>query len=391
MRQRIMRPRPRPETKWTAFLRRSPDRAPRIATPTSILLVAPYAPRGGGMGRIMAYLAAQGPLAGVQFEMVESRGGGHAVLSLWRGFGAALRILRAAVYEKPTIVHFACGDGGSVARKGALLMLAHLLGLPTILHLHAADAGSFRTGMSHHARHIIAILFRRASHCIVLNPFWHQWLVRDLGVNPDRISIVRNGVPQPQVARCPVRGPSFTFLFAGNLLARKGLPDLLHALAALPSAASVKPWRLLIAGGGDSAIPRTLAETLGIAAHVHFLGWQERSAMTSLLARADALVLPSYHEAMPLALLEAASLGVPAVVTRVGAVPELFVDGHDALLTTPGDRMGLCAALMRLMNDQPLAVRIGENAHALYQRCFTMENFVAHILEIYARVSVSHR
>jgi hypothetical protein len=46
------------------------DRAPRIAPPTRILLVAPYAPRGGGMGRIMAYLAAQGPLAGVQFEMV---------------------------------------------------------------------------------------------------------------------------------------------------------------------------------------------------------------------------------------------------------------------------------------------------------------------------------
>jgi len=342
------------------------------------------------MGRIMAYLAAQAPLAGVQFEMVESRGGGHAVLSLWHSPGAALRILHAATYKNPTIVHFACGDGGSVARKGALLMLARLLGLPTILHLHAADAGAFRAGMSHHGRAIIAFLFRRASHCIVLSPFWCQWLVQDLGVKPDRVSIILNGVPQPQVARIYGSGP-FTFLFAGNLLARKGLPDLLHALGAMQLAAPTGSWRLLIAGGGDSAAPRTLAETLRIAAHVHFLGWQERSAMTSLLAQANALVLPSHHEALPLVLLEAASLGVPAVVTRVGAVPELFVDGQDALLTTPGDRAGLAVALMRLMNDPSLAKRIGDNAYALYRRCFTMECFVSSIVEVYARAMARDR
>jgi glycosyltransferase involved in cell wall biosynthesis len=362
----------------------------RAEASTQVLLVAPYAPRGGGMGRIMAYLAAQGPLAGVRFEMVESRGGGHAILSLWYGLSALLRILLAAVSKNLAIVHFACGDGGSLARKGALLVLARLLGLPAILHLHAADPTSLRVGMPHRGRAIIAFLFRRASHCIVLSPFWRQWLVQDLGVEPDRISIVRNGVPQPEVARCRSRGPVFTFVFAGNLLARKGLPDLLHALASIPPAASGS-WRLLVAGGGESAEPRAWARTLGIAAHVHFLGWQERPAMTLLLAQADALVLPSHHEALPLVLLEAASLGVPAIATRVGAVPELFVDGQDALLTTPGDYADLRAALMRLMNDPALATYIGNNAYALYRRRFTMENFVAEIVSIYARIGAERQ
>ncbi len=356
-----------------------------------VLLVAPYTPRGGGMGRIMAYLAAQGPLAGVHFEMVESRGNGHALLSLWYCLGAALRIVRASISSNPTIVHFACGDGGSLARKGALLVLAHALGLPTILHLHATDAGGLRTGMSHHRRGLIAFCFRHASHSIVLSPEWRQWLMQDLGVKPDRISIVRNGVPQPGVARCRGVGPIFTFLFAANLLARKGLPDLLHALASMQPADATCSWRLLVAGGGDSAAPRRLAGSLGIAAHVHFLGWQERPAMSSLLARADAFVLPSHHEALPLVLLEAASLGVPMIATRVGAVPELFVDGQDALLVAPGDLQALSAALLRVMTTPTLAAWLGDNGYLLYRRCFGMENFVASIREVYARATACGR
>ena len=131
---------------------------------------------------------------------------------------------------------------------------------------------------------------------------------------------------------------------------------------------------------------RHLADELGIAAHVRFLGWLDRDATSELLARANALALPSYHEALPLVLLEAASLGIPVIATRVGAIPEVFTDGHDALLVTPGDQLGIATAIRRLIGDPAFAARIGANGRRLYEQNFTMDSFVAGITGAYQRL-----
>jgi glycosyltransferase involved in cell wall biosynthesis len=146
-------------------------------------------------------------------------------------------------------------------------------------------------------------------------------------------------------------------------------------------------WHLLVAGGGDSCGLQVLARDLGIAQAVEFLGWLNRTAATEVLLHANALVLPSHHEALPLVLLEAASLGVPSVSTRVGAVPDIFTDGHDVLMVPPGDPAMLAETLARIMLDQGLAARIGHNARCLYHREFTMTAFVSRMAAVYRQFS----
>jgi glycosyltransferase involved in cell wall biosynthesis len=217
---------------------------------------------------------------------------------------------------------------------------------------------------------------------------WRDWLVHEVAVQPSRVMIVRNGVPQSLVERSAERPGSFNLVFLGNLLARKGVTDLLHALAFLQSSTSqiIPEWQFCAAGGGDTSALRRLAGELGIAANVRFLGWVDRNAASELLARADALALPSYHEALPLVLLEAASFGVPVIATRVGAIPEVFTDGQDALLVEPGDRIGIAAAIRRLMGDPAFAARIGANGRRLYEQNFTMNAFVAGVAAAYQRL-----
>lgn len=352
-----------------------------------VLLVAPYAPRGGGMGRIMAYLSAYGPQAGVQFEILESRGGGTALASGWHMMKAAGRILQVAVSDVPAIVHLNFGEGGSVARKGFLLTVAHMMSVPTILHLHASDIIGSHEKLPRLAQFLAALVFRRAQTCIVLGPLWREWLVEKLGVTPSRVVVIHNGVPQLEVEHITPRADGFCLVFLGNLLARKGLPDLLCALARMPvgDCLTLPEWRLLVGGGGDFAPLVALAQDLGIARRVQFLGWLDRSAATDLLLQADALVLPSYHEALPLVLLEAASASVPIITTRIGAIPDVFTDGHDALLVAPGDQPALSAALVRLMTEPWLAKQIGENGKRLYDQCFAMESFVKAMAGVYAR------
>jgi glycosyltransferase involved in cell wall biosynthesis len=357
-------------------------RAGRPAPPVRVLLLAPYAPSGGGMGQMMAYLARENA-PGLRFVKVETRGGGPASASLWPMLKAASRIVRAAL-AGPAIVHVNVAEGLSVPRKGALLLLARLCRLPVVLHLHAANIIALHARLPAPARLAMALLFRSATVCIVLGSLWAEWLERTLGVKPDRIETLRNGVPPPAATRnATPRDGTFTLVFIGNLLPRKGLPDLIAALAD-PRLASGN-WRLLVAGGGDENALRRLAAEHGIAGRVQFLGWLERGACTALLAAAGALVLPAYHEALPLVLLEAASLGVPVITTPVGAIADYFADGETALLVPPGDTAALAGALARVMQDQVLAARLSRNGRALYERCFTMAAFSARLREIYQR------
>jgi glycosyltransferase involved in cell wall biosynthesis len=342
------------------------------------------------MGRIMTYVVQHGVMPGIVFEMVESRGGGSAIWSLWHVAIASLRIIQARAGKTPTIVHLNCGERGSVARKGFLLAVANILGMRAVLHLHAADIEGFYRDLPRVARALIAVIFRGAPMCIVLGAHWRNWLVDELAISPARITVIHNGVPQPEVVRWQERGPVFGAVFLGNLLPRKGLADLLHALATLPTEPNAAlPWQLTVAGAGLDAPYRQLAIELGIADRVLFAGWLNRPAVATLLSRADVLVLPSYHEALPLVLLEAASLGVPVVATPVGAIADVFTHLQDALLVPPGDRIALGAALTRLARDPDLARQIGNNAQRLYHRAFTIEAFAAKLGDVYAGLARS--
>jgi glycosyltransferase involved in cell wall biosynthesis len=81
-----------------------------------------------------------------------------------------------------------------------------------------------------------------------------------------------------------------------------------------------------------------------------------------LLAGADAFVLPSLHEGLPVTLMEATSLGLPIVATAVGGVPQILTHEVNALLVPPGDPRALADAMGRLAGDLALRERLGTEA-----------------------------
>lgn len=346
-----------------------------------VLLVAPYAPQGGGMGRIMAYLAQAG-CPGFRLSMVESRGARGGLACLPAMATAAGRIISAALAPGPAVLHVNMGDGGSVFRKGALLLLGRALGLPAVLHLHAADLFGTYAQCGRVRRTLMRAIFGAASLCIVLGAPWRDFLCETLRVPPRRIVTLRNGVPRP-VAVEAAPAPRFRFVFLGNLLLRKGLRDLLAACAD-PRLAALE-WELVIAGGGDQTPFRTLAAVHDVSHRVTFTGWLDRPAVTALLSGAGAFVLPSAHEALPLVLAEAAGLGLPIITTPAGAVPELFAHNETALLVPPHDAAALATAMLRLLSDPTLAARLGEAARALYEYEFAMPAFTGALAAIYRR------
>src|SRR4030095_16460352 len=126
----------------------------------------------------------------------------------------------------------------------------------------------------------------------------------------------------------------------------------LEAVSALRP--SVPDVRLLCAGEGDRAAVARYAERLGIADAVKCTGWIGPSRKRALLENAAGFALPSYDEAPPMSLLEAMAAGVPAVVSPVGGVPEVVVDGVSGLFVAPGDVATLQRLLRKLLLDRKL-------------------------------------
>ncbi len=132
--------------------------------------------------------------------------------------------------------------------------------------------------------------------------------------------------------------------FIAHQFAPKGLGTAVRALGASPG------WRLAVAGRGDPSPFRTLARRLGVADRVHFLGPVDEPR--SLLAAADALVLPTHYDACALVVLESMSCGTPVVASTLSGSGELLEE-FDAgcLISPPDDVAGVARALRSIAED----------------------------------------
>jgi len=354
---------------------------------TTVLLASPYGQTGGGMGSIMTYLASMqsGPATRYQFKQVETRGGGHVLLSPYYVAVAAGQIASESIRGRLALVHLNLAEGGSVYRKAALLAVAKVAGSKVLLHLHAARIRQFHQSVNGAGKWLLRWMFQTADHTVVLGDVWRQWVIENFNVPPGKVSIVYNGVPTPRQAQRPKRtDKAFHLLFVGNLSERKGVSDLLHALAAPPL--RERNVKLTLAGGGPLDHYQQLAECLGIADHTRFAGWLTQDGARDLMLSADALILPSYDEGLPLVILEALASGTPVICTPVGSVPEVLKDHETALLVMPGAQDDIVGAVLELIDNASLRASLALAGSRLYARVFTLEAFSHSITNLYSVV-----
>ncbi|HYA16541.1 MAG TPA: N-acetyl-alpha-D-glucosaminyl L-malate synthase BshA [Bryobacteraceae bacterium] len=143
--------------------------------------------------------------------------------------------------------------------------------------------------------------------------------------------------------------------------------------------------RLLMVGDGPECGPAEhLAHTLGVGAHVEFLG--KRPQVEELIRLADVLLMPSEMESFGLAALEAMACGVPVVATRVGGVPELITHGEDGFLEQVGDIAGMGARVTELLSDSALHARMAARARSTATGRFSADHLVPQYVQYYEEV-----
>jgi glycosyltransferase involved in cell wall biosynthesis len=188
------------------------------------------------------------------------------------------------------------------------------------------------------------------------------------------VVVIPNGVAVPPA---PARGHAGTpiVVFAGRLRSRKAAAVL---VAAMPRVLErVAGARLLLLGGGEQeAAIAAQVRRLGLGAVLERPGALPRSEVLRRLAGADIFCLPSTYEGMPLAILEAMSLGLPVVATAVSGNPEAVEDGVTGLLVPPESASALADALVALLTDADRRHRMGDAGRRRVEERFAIERIV---------------
>lgn len=351
----------------------------------AILIACPWTPVGGGMFKVADYLiqsqTGHAPPGHARLLPLDTRGAGSATASLpvlGQAIAQVARLRRRGLVG----VHVNMAERLSLVRKCLLVVACHQLGVPVVLHLHAAQLHRAWPTLPPPLQGMVRRVFALPRCCVVLGRNAAGFVTGALGVPPARVEVIVNGVPEPTVARLPAAGP-LRLLFVGNLSDRKGVPELLQAMAR-PELAAL-PVALTLAGGGDVARYEAMARALGLGPRARFTGWAAQDEVARLLAQADALVLPSHDEGLPLAILEALAQGVPVVCTPVGEIPQALADGREAWFVPPGDPAALARGLARVLGDPALREALRAQGRALYLRAFSMPRFFAEVAAVHRR------
>ncbi len=197
------------------------------------------------------------------------------------------------------------------------------------------------------------------------------------GIDP----LAREGRPRPQ-------GLEPGLFHAGIVGRVSEIKGIVHALRALTSPEMPPQVRLDVIGTGPllDAL-QDEARALGVADRVRFHGFQRD--ILDWIAHLDALLMPSLHEGLPYTLLEAMSLGVPVIASRVGGLAEVLRQEQTGLLVEVGDAAGLADALARLAGDPELGRRLGEAAAREQRERYTLARMVDDYLEVYAAAAAA--
>jgi len=352
-----------------------------------IYIACPWTPKGGGMFKVADYLIQvqdHSTVGATSLLPLDTRGGGNALYSFWVLATALAKLVRGRFSGQLAGVHVNMAERLSLFRKSAVVVICRALGIPVVLHLHAAQLPNFYRKLPITVQGLTRWVFSLPATCLVLGGEAHRFVTEELLVPDNRVEVVINGVPEPTHDRRKTGdGPVQRVLFLGNLSERKGVSDLLQALA-LPGF-DVDRLEVTIAGGGDIAGYQTTALELGISGFVRFAGWSDQYQVSQLLSQADVLVLPSYDEGLPLVILEALANGVAVVCTPVGEIPAVLSNGVNACFVQPGDTAGIAAGLQLVLNDPIFRQTLEQNGRKLYEEKFSLNRFFVSLARIHQR------
>ena len=229
------------------------------------------------------------------------------------------------------------------------------------------------------------------THCVIAISDAVRDLLVGRGDNGEKITVVRNGIPDVSLQiledaekmREELKIGDAPFVFcAARLEHEKDVTSLIEAMKVVVE--QTPNVQCLVAGEGvlrDEL--QSQIDELKLSSNVRLLGF--RDDVLDLMRACDVFVLPSLAEPFGLVLIEAMALSKPVVATDEGGPREIVQDGESGFLVAPSSPRGLADALLKLLNDEKSRAQMGQKSRARYKELFTAQRMAQEIADVYRK------
>lgn len=307
---------------------------------------------------------------------------GNLILKILYGVWRIL--LFSFVVNRYELVHIHMSVKGSAQRKMRYARIAKLHGKKVILHIHSGNFIVYYKSLSPEKQKKVKECLESADCVFALSEGWKAAFEKELGLH--NCAALPNGIllkKFPAVQK-PFAERNIDFLFLGRLGEQKGTDDTLNVLERLRREG--RNFRCVMAGDGPIEEYVAKIRQKGLLRQVELAGWVDGEEKMSLLQDAKILLLPSYHEGLPMSILEAMASGEAVVSTPVGGIPEAVQKEKSGFLITPGDTKALYNALWKLLNDPERAEEMGKCGRKIVEQKYDLEMLHRQLYAEYCRI-----
>ncbi|MEI8122198.1 MAG: glycosyltransferase family 4 protein [bacterium] len=357
-----------------------------MSAPLKVLLVTPFPPPPGGIGRWAVQIAQAGARrpGDVSIICLDISPRWRAVydLALWkRVIGGGLQMLRDVLRYlwmqrcRPDVVHLNSHGQLAPFRDIPILAVCRLRHIPSVYHMRFGRIPEIARENTVEWRRL-RIALRLAQTVIAIDGKTHQTL--QVAFPGKRLCLLPNCVTVPAMTKGYPSNPSRPYLiFLGHVIPTKGINELMTAWSGMDT----QSWRLLLVGTVDDAYRKELQHLFPVPT-VEFLGEQSHERALELLDASEGLVLPSYTEGFPNVVSEAMAMGKAVIATDVGAIPDMLADGC-GVVVPPRDADALRVALETTLADTVHRRAMGERGRSKAISKYSVEAVFDQLLGIW--------
>lgn len=345
-----------------------------------VCMIVPDAAVKGGISSVVNGYRGSALESRYRVTYIESYRDGSKWDKFWKALKSYLAFERLLKTDRPDLVHIHSSFGPSFYRKMPFILWSASRRIPVVNHIHGAEFDVFYEKASEAKKRRIQKVYGKCTRLVALS---EEWAGRLAEIVPgDRIDILENYCKIPAQPYDTGRKHG-QILFLGAFGERKGCYDIPAVLERVKK--RFPDVKLVMAGDGETERVKKAFSDRGLTADVLFPGWVRGEEKERLLRESGIFFFPSYHEGMPMAVLEAMAYGMGIVTTSVGGIPQLIQDGENGYLTEPGDVEAMSEALESLLKDKAHPTVLGRAAREKAEAEYGLERHLEKLGNIYEK------
>ena len=316
------------------------------------------------------------------FELGRKDNEKRNLLWFFRLLGKTVNWIYVITFKKISLVHFNLAlSKASVIRDVPLILFAKLAQKKMIIHLHGGDYLT-KNHVPAWMSGLLKKIFSGKTQVIVLSSMEANLIEKKY--NSKNVKILPNCVDltdTKKIARNNDVKTIVNILFIGRITVEKGLDYIADALNNLQQ--QQLSFKFYMAGTGPDEKLYIEKFTKMLGNRFEFRGIVSGNDKVNLYKLCNIFLLPSLFEGLPMSLLESMSFGLIPIVTPVGSIKDVIVNGKNGIIVNDNPAIEIANAIKLLVNDEVLMNQLSENAAGYIQQNYNPEKYIGELIKIY--------